>query len=508
MNMRINNILHFTENHRYCVYRNFGLSALDGKMLSSLYQPMVGAFATALYQLLYQQVPLEQVGYSAVEQQRRLFMTLGLELSEKGRKMFVEQTSKLEAVGLLQTNRIFIPENDDYIYEYELQPPLSPAEFFQTQHLTLLLRDKVGKFAVLSLQEQLSSKEPEEWSNTSVNKENVSVLFYDIFELNTHVIDYELEQAITEISSSKQPKPPTSGDNEGFNYSEIIMRFPRDSVNRSFVEQFRFNTEQLGIANYVARKYDLSVQDLCRLLDEDGVFDQDGDLKLDELQYRANLHFRQGKRRHDLREVTSGKVISLRQNEVGASAEHEEEHAVQMEYYVEVPPQFQSKCDVHQYNMMLRNEPYTRLLKTFFPGSVPDNLLDIFEKIDLNYKLPGEVINVLIHYLMIMISTGEHRINRNFVDAIASNMLLKQVDTYEKAVHYIREQSNVKMKKEASTANIPVKGRAYNNRSAKQKPEIPIVQHNEQADQVTAEEFAELLRMAERMQADKQNGRA
>ena len=95
--------------------------------------------------------------------------------------------------------------------------------------------------------------------------------------------------------------------------------------------------------------------------------------------------------------------------------------------------------------MMLRNEPYTRLLQTFFPGAVPDNLVDIFEKIDLSYKLPGEVINVLIHYLMqLLVSGGEQRINRNFVEAIASNMLLKQVNSYEKAVQYIRDQAKVK----------------------------------------------------------------
>ena len=63
--------------------------------------------------------------------------------------------------------------------------------------------------------------------------------------------------------------------------------------------------------------------------------------------------------------------------------------------------------------------------------------MDIFEKVDLNYRLPGEVINVLIHYLMNLLTQGgDQRINRNFVDAIASNMLLKQIDTYEKAVHY------------------------------------------------------------------------
>ncbi len=201
--MRMKNLLHYTENHRYCVYREFGLSALDELMLGSVYQPMVGAFAVSLYRLLFQHVPVGQIGYSPLEQQRRLFLTLGLEPSEKGRKHLIEQTSKLEAVGLLQTSRLYAPETDDYMYEYEMQPPLAPADFFRTQHLTLLLRDKIGKFAVLSLRESLWSSESAEWSQSSYNKENISIPFYELFELNTHVIDYELEQALSEVSSGR-----------------------------------------------------------------------------------------------------------------------------------------------------------------------------------------------------------------------------------------------------------------------------------------------------------------
>ncbi|CAM3046941.1 DnaD domain protein [Paenibacillus sediminis] len=500
--MRMKSLLHFTENHRYCVYRDFSLSALDSRMLSMIYQPMVGAFAISFYQLLFQHIPLEQVGYSRIEQQRRLFLTLGLEPSEKGRKYVIEQASKLEAVGLLQTSRVYIPENDDYIYEYELQPPLSPAEFFKTQHLTLLLRDKIGKFAVLSLREQLWSKEPEEWAGLSTNKENISHPFYDIFELNTHVIDYELEQALAEVATSRQPGLKLADDEDGVNYADIILRFPRESANRAYVEKLRYNHEQMGIVNYVVRKYNLSLQDICRLLDEDGIFTPDGDLMFDELQHKASLHFRQGKKRQEERQVLAGKVELMQQRESETAVPLE--HAVQMEYYLEVPQQFQSKCDIHQYNMMLRNEPYTRMLQTFFPGSVPDNFLDIFEKIDLSYKLPGEVINVLIHYLMSLLTSGsEQRINRNFVEAIASNMLLKQVNTYEKAVEYIREQSKVKSRQAAGTyASASPRTRSYN-KTAKSKPEIPIVQSTEQGETVSEEEFAALIRMAEQMQASK-----
>lgn len=499
--MRMTNFLHYTENHRYCVYRDFSLSALDERMLSSIYQPMAGAFAISLYRLLALHVPGEKVGYSGIDQQRRLFLTLGLEPSEKGRRYLIEQTSKLEAVGLLQTSRMYVLETDDYVYEYELQPPLSPSEFFNTQHLTLLLRDKVGKFAVLALREQLWSKEPQEWSGISLNKENISVPFYDIFELNTHVIDYELEQALAEVETPRRMVAPSQPEGEGLNYADIILRFPRESRNRVFVERLRYDHEQMGIVNYVVRKYDLSIQDLCRLLDEDGIFSSQGEVMLDELQHKASLHFRQGLKLQEKRNITAGKVVALHQEMSGETGEHTEEHAVQMEYYLEVPLQFENKCDIHQYNMMLRNEPYTRLLQTFFPGTVPAQFLDMFEKIDHSYKLPGEVINVLIHYLMSLMATGgEQRINRNFVEAIASNMLLKQVDTYEKAVQYIRDQSRTKGRQAgASRPRTYAKG-------GNVKPDIPVVPEAARGETVTEEEFEEMMRLAAEMQASKKRG--
>ncbi|WP_438347197.1 DnaD domain protein [Paenibacillus sp. FA6] len=502
--MRIKSLLHYTENHPYYVYRNFSLSSLDDRMLSCIYQPMVGAFAISFYRLLFQRIPVEKIGYSNIDQQRHLFLTLGMDPSETGRKFLIEQSSKLEAVGLLQTSRIYIPDNDDYMYEYELTAPLSPSEFFNTQHLTLLLRDKIGKFAVLSLREELWTKEPEEWSGATQNKENISVPFYEIFELNTHVIDYELEQALSEVSTTRQSGLQVGEESNALNYADIILRFPKESDNRQYVEKLRFNFEQMGIVNYVVNKYDLNVQDLCRLLDEDGIFTAQGDIILDELQHQANLHFRQGKKRQEQREVQAGKMISIRQAEETPTGSLQMEHAVQMEYYVEVPMQFKSKCDIHQYNMMLRNEPYTKLLKTLFPGSVPDNFVDIFEKIDLSYKLPGEVINILIHYLISLLATGgDQRINRNFVEAIASNMLLKQIDTYEKAVQYIKDQSKVKGKQ--AQASGGTRSRTYG-KTTKMKPEIAVAQDNSPAEEVSEAEFEEMMKMAAEIQANKKQG--
>lgn len=503
--MKITNPMQFTEHHRYCAYRDFSLSGMDAKMLSYIYQPMVGGLAISFYNLLYQHISSDRVGYSRIEQQRRLFLTLGVDPNEAGRKLLIELSSKLEAVGLLQVSRIYLPEQDDSIYEYEILAPLSPSEFFKTQHLTLLLRDKVGKFTVLSLREEFCTETPAEMSHTAYHKEDLSIPFYELFQLNTHVVDYELEQALSEVAPSRQQGYQIASQEEVLNYADIISRFPRISANRAFVERLRYEHEQMGMINYIVRKYQLSLQDICGLLDEEGVFSPDGDIQLDELQRRANLQFRQGKKRSEDYDRYAQKVIALRNaNESGHEGEHAQvEIAVEAEYYLEVPQQFQGKCDIHQYNMMLRNEPHTIMLKKFFPGTVPDNMVDMFEKIDLNYKLPEEVINVLIHYLMSLLAAGtDQRLNRNFVDSIASTMLMKQIDSYEKAVLHIREQNHFKERLDQNRNAKPASSgrqRGGYTKNAKQKPAIPMIQDVPKGSRVTLEELEEMRKTARKL---------
>lgn len=135
----------------------------------------------------------------------------------------------------------------------------------------------------------------------------------------------------------------------------------------------------------------------------------------------------------------------------GDSTEQADEKSVEMAYYLEVPQQLRGECTDHQYNYIMRNEPYTAVLKMFFTqGSIPDGVLNIFEKIDLNYKLNEEVINVLIHFLHI----DRRSWAKSSIEAVASDMLGKQIITYEQAVEYVREKISYKQKA-ASRLRLP-----------------------------------------------------
>jgi replication initiation and membrane attachment protein len=447
--MRISNLLHYTEKHRFLVYRDFSLSPMDMKMLTQAYQPMIGSSAMSLYMTLYSQIPSDRIGYSAPEQQRKLFRALGVEPAEAGRRSVIDQASRLEAVGLAQSSRKYIPSSDDYFYEYRLFAPLSVSEFFKTEHLCLLLRDKIGNFPVLSLRDDFISEEPEELSLPELNEEDLSASFYDIFSLGSSAIDREFEQALAEVSATRGTERPVL-DVKDWTYSEIAHHFPRTSKNRPFVEGMRQRPELLKMINYEARKFRLDLQQTCRLLSENGMFDEEGELHLDRFQYEASQYFAQEQLRRQKREITLHRMeIQEGEQQPDASTDV----PVQMEYFLEVPARLRASLHASEYNRMLRNEPCTKVLERFFSeGEVPYSISELIVHLHVNYKMKDAVINVLVHYLHV---SKESSWAQKYVDKIAADMLTKGITTYEQAVEYVRQAL-----RKRSEAAEPGRGRA------------------------------------------------
>ncbi len=487
--MRVSNIMEFSENHRYFTSRDFALSGLDRKVFISLYQPMVGAVSAAFYQLLYHQLAEDMAGSSSPEPQRGLFLGLGLELNASGRQVAVEAASRLEAVGLLQVYRNHNPLTEESLYEYVLQRPLSPVEFFSNFHLTLLLRDKVGKSALLELREGFNTGPPAELTRF-VNREEATVPFYEMFRIGAGAVDPELETGWAESATAKE-RTPSFQPQERIRHGEMMLRFPRGSANRGFVERLNRSPELMAQLNYLAYKFNLEVPEICRLLDEDGIFHSDGMLLWDELQARANLIYRQDRKREEERE----RFLARGEERQGAEAARTETSSIQLD----IPERFQADVTVQRYNEMLLREPYTRMLERYFPGAVPDPFIRMFERIDLNYKLPEPVINILIHYVFSM--GHAQRLTKSFIDSIASNMLAKGIDTLDKAAMYIREQEKLnaaierkRRGEEPGRENGSVA--AAQGRNARRKPAMSVVKDTGPVEEVSPEEMEKMLELA------------
>lgn len=507
--MRVSNVLEFTENHRYITYRDFALSPLDRRVLVQLYQPLVGPMAISFYLLLYHRLGEDEVGYAEPDQQRRLFLGLGLEMNPDSRRRLIEQSSRLEAVGLLRVFRRHDPATEETLYEYVLRPPLSPHRFFAHPYLTRLLRDRIGKYAHLELHRTLEPDPPADLDRF-LGRDEITVPFTEMFRLGRESEGAAAAVAAAEIAAAQEEGPEVP---ERIRHADMLLRFPRGSANRKWVERLRFMPEAMARLNYIAYKYEMHVPEICRLLDEDGVFRADGEPDWDELERRARLLYRQDRKREEERAIRLARGAATGREAQAGEAERNDLPPLAPEYRLSPPKRFPFAVSDETYSEMLRREPWTRLLKRFFPGAVPDTFLRVFEKIDAVYRLPEPVINVLIHYVMSM--DDAQRLSDPFIDAIAANMLAKGIATYEEAVVYVREQERLNElleRKRSGAENAPSSagreragsgrgGRAGGGRgrAAGRKPDMPVVEDAGPPREMTPEELERMYELARKL---------
>jgi len=475
-------MLHFTENHPFFCGRFFSLGTLQYTMLHSVYQPMIGTRATSLYHVLHDLLPAHQVGYSPIEQQRKLFLSLQLEQGAEGRRKLIESASRLEAVGLLNTSRTYMPEEEDYLYVYHLLPPLVPHDFFNSHHLVFLLRDTIGQPAVMRLKERLYAPYPLNSLNDQ-DLEDLTMPFYELFRLSLEQEDSDMVTAMDEVAASSVNIANMRQHSQkiGYPHEEIMQRFPRASRNRRFVEKLERRQDQLAFINYTAMKYRLELQELCRLLDEDGIFDEAGELNEDTLSYRASLSYMQGSKRREERDVIVSRTQVQQQD---APDEVVQEMSVERSYQLTVPDIFAGRCDQQQYNQMLRNEPYTGMLERYFQGKPSIHAIRLFERMHHSYKMPDEVINVIMHY----IHTNRLSWSKAFVESIFTDLLAREVRSFEGAVEFIRERLAIASKSKARSE------RKSSSVGARQRRASPaIVTDNVPGDPVSDEEYERIL---------------
>lgn len=512
--MRMVNPLHYTEHHRYIVYRDFSLGPLESKMLTGVYQPMIGAVAAGLYSLLLQQLPAERSGYSGLEMQRKLFQGLDLEPNEQGRKQLIASFSRLEAVGLVHTARMENMDTEETFYEYRLFSPLVPEMFFRTQHLLLLLRDKIGAHALRSLKAELISERPEEANDPYLTSEDLTVPFYEVFSLGTSTQE-------TDWTSGSEGTESEHADGMGFvagdadrtlpqlrfRYSDIIRRFPRNSLNRPYVERLEHREQAVSQVNYYADKYGLTLKELCQLLDEDNVFNIRGELLEQELERHAHAVYMQRHKHEEGRNWGLVEQIGIGKSESAAGVQTAgvvTETAPSIGF--EVPEVLKARYDNAAYNAMLASEPYTKVLQLFIAENVSGPTLQLFSKLNIYYRIPDPVLNALIHHMRVCNLPWKPA----YIEKLAASLQGEQIVSYGQAVIYFRKEldaRNGNKERQSAAGNRGASGttrsstRKYSGtNSGKQKPKLPVHRPTEPAELLTAEEEAEFERMIRQLE--------
>ena len=147
------------------------LTDFDRKVLSELYQPMIGYSALGLFMTLWSKY--ERKAAIDFVQHTILFDTMQINLKD-----FLEAKNKLEAVGLLRT--FLNKENDIKKYVYVLYSPKSPKDFFDDVLFSGTLTKMIGEkqaTAIARTFESKNRKEPDDFKE-------ISASFVEVFNPN------------------------------------------------------------------------------------------------------------------------------------------------------------------------------------------------------------------------------------------------------------------------------------------------------------------------------------
>lgn len=377
----------------YTVINKSILTDNDRKILTMLYQPIIGSFSTNLFFTLWMDLDKNEF-MSNEENHHHLMTSTSLSLNE-----IVCAREKLEAVGLLKT---YYKENiDSNNYIYELFSPISPNEFFSHPVLNIVLYNSVGK------------KEYERIINyfkvpkINVNDyEDITKSFSEVFESSPSTV-FE-----NNLQNIKMNKKLGIFIEDRIDYDLLMSSIPKETINEK-----TFNKDNKKLINNLAYIYNLDNDEIKNII----LSSLNERLMIDKNELRKNA-------RNYYQYQNNGKLPSL--------------------IYQNQPEYLRSPIgkDTKRAKMIYTFEttsPYN-FLKSKNNGAKPtERDLKLIEELMVDIGLRPAVVNVLISYVMMV---NNKKLTKNFVLTIASQWKRLNIETAEDAMQQALKESKKKTK--------------------------------------------------------------
>lgn len=388
---------------RYKVACNGILYEYDRKVLTLLYQPLIGPVPFSLYMTLWARVEENRL-WSDDGSHHELMDLMGLNLNE-----LYEARLKLEGISLLKT---YIREEEDHrFFVYELQPPLTPAEFFHDGMLSVYLYRKIGKSQFLKLKEFFSDKSVQ----SMPGYREITRAFEDVYE---SAIPESMEYT---PSLAEDLAEPAGRKFIGRNEAEKIQvgpgYFDFDLLLAGLSEALvprRLITRPVKDAIYnLSYLYGIDPLEMKNLLIS-AVDEVKGEIDIEKLRKEAREWYQ-------LENYDSLPMLVDK---------------IQPVIYREGPDQPKTKEErlIHY----LENTSPRQLLSDFQGGGEPSAAdLKIVEDVMFTKKLPPGVVNVLLHYVL---NQSNMKLSKAYVDTIASHWARKEIKTVREAMELVKKE--------------------------------------------------------------------
>lgn len=387
-----------TPNAIYQVFKSLPLSKEGNDGLIYLYQPIIGPTALALY--------FQLIGDEGDQKELEFIHLDCLNALNIGLPDFLVARKRLEGMGLLS---VFQKEDAEFgkMFIYQLEEPLAPQAFMKDVTYSFLLNQAVGdrKFQQLTSRFQPKRIERGDYQEITANFTEVyGQLNMESFALASEKLD--------NISESYQSEPTKRiRTNQSLIDWEYLIALAKKKyiIEQNFTPEFK---EQLSI---YASLYGYKELELVELL-ADVVAIDTGEVELKALQ---RLILERNKRQFKPQV----------QPNVG---ENEQRYNLlrQTGY---------SERDIELIKTSEKTAPFDFLesIKTEKKSYVTDNETWLLRSLVERSPLPNSVINILIHYVLVI--QNNSTLQGNFVNAIATNWSEKGFKAPETAIKYVRE---------------------------------------------------------------------
>lgn len=368
------------------------LSENDRKIISMLYQPIIGSIATSLYYTLWADLDKAEI-LSSEYTHHHLMSSLRIKMEH-----IVIARKKLEAVGLVKT---YVKKSDVNSFVYELFSPISASEFFNHPILNIVLYNNIGKKEYENLLKYF--KVPR--INLS-SYEDITSSFDSVFDSAPGTVYDNLNEDL---------RVNKTGDikiDKTFDFDLLISSVPSGVITNK-----TFSKEVKELINNLSFVYNLDEMEMnssiLSSIKENGLIDKVALRKNVKNYYKFS------------NENKLPKLVYKSQPEYLKSPVGSESKRAKMIYVFE------------------NTSPYN-FLRGRSNGAKPSTRdLGILESLLNDFKLNPGVVNVLIDYVL---KINNKKLTKNFLEAIASQWKRLNIETVEEAMK-AAEKEYKKMKK-------------------------------------------------------------
>ncbi len=372
----------------------FPLSSYDRKLITLLYQPLIGAEPISLYFLLWAEGEnVDDSTRSHYHLMNSLDMPIG--------KIFKSRIA-LEAIGLLRTWRKDQQEMRSFIYD--VMPPLDAATFFDDPLLSMFLFSKIGESAYRNLRQRFVSK-----GMSNYGYQEVSRTFTDVYRPVQHSLPSD-EIQLTGLQEKPKELP--------FHYEDFDFNLLRAGLSEQLIPSSVLTAEIKATIAKLAFLYHLTPLDMQKIVL----------LALDDQMVLSDLRLK--KEAADYYKLTVSKEPPSMQSVI----------------------KNQPKQEVFTQTSLIDEEidPMEAELIRWFETSSPIDVLtavaggkepfpndrQLVEDLVMQYEIPTPVVNVLIHYVFLR---NNGKLNRKYIETIASHWRNTGVKTAREAMKLARE---------------------------------------------------------------------